>query len=122
VGVQRPGVLALVISAQHEDLGEEIRDDLHEQLHEQLRAQLGIDISTLPQKWITEKKATWAATLDHPAPSPNEIMGNTGVAGVFRAADDLEPGYPATIESAVRSGQRTAKNLLNVMSAELRIA
>jgi protoporphyrinogen oxidase len=111
VGVQRPGVLALVISAQlndYEIISETAKEDLCRQVH----GQLGIDITALPQKWITEKKATWAATLDHPLPCADEILGNTGVAGVFRAADDLEVNYPATIESAVRSGFRTARQVL----------
>jgi hydroxysqualene dehydroxylase len=82
-----------------------------EMLARQLAQQLGIDIRNCPQKWITEKQATWAATADAPIAHQDEALGLTGVDGVYRCADDLEPGYPATIESAVRSGKRTAATI-----------
>lgn len=107
VCVQRPGVLAAVMSAQ----GSERFAD-RDALNHQLRTQLGIQTDGLPQKWITEKKATWACTPDRPQPSLSETQGLTDWPAIFRAADDLEAGYPATIESAVRSGQRTARSVI----------
>lgn len=114
--VKRMGVIAAVISAR---VLEHIRSDqsaLSLQLAEQLQHALGIDIRSCPQKWITEKRATWAATPQlqwtDPSQAGLQTRGVTGVEGLWRCADDLEPGYPATIESAVRSGCRTAKALL----------
>ncbi len=114
VGVKRPGVLALVISAQDPDPSASlVRRDTHELiLRDQMKVQLGIDLKDQPQKWITEKSATWACTPAAPAAETQDSLGYTGIDGLLRCADDLEPGYPATIESAVRSGQRTADTLL----------
>lgn len=117
VAVRRGGVLALVISARAVDAEGRIRDqDAHDhrspELHQQILTQLGIDISGLPQRWITEKRATWACRPGMTPAHDDERCGFTGVTGVWRCADDLEAGYPATIESAVRSGRRTATQLL----------
>ncbi len=114
VAVKRPGILALVISAQDPDQPETLaRRETHGHLlQEQLSAQLGLTFENHPQKWITEKSATWACTPDASWATPHEALGLTGVEGLFRCADDLEPGYPATIESAVRSGRRTAETVI----------
>lgn len=108
--VMRGVVMGVVISARDARTLDHTRDS--DQLREQLIAQLGMDISDMPQKWITEKSATWACTPDAPDASTSDAQGRTGVRHIFRCADDLEPGYPATIESAVRSGQRTAETIL----------
>jgi hydroxysqualene dehydroxylase len=111
VAVKRGDVLALVISAQL-TAEDRISKETHGQgLSEQLNAQLAIDISSLPQKWITEKQATWACTPESPIASSEDAQGLTGIDNLFRCADDLEPGYPATIESAVRSGVRCGQNI-----------
>lgn len=112
VGVRRGDALALVTSAQHPDA---LPETQHQRtpLAQQVQSILGIDISSAPQKWITEKSATWACTASSPLPDDQESAGHTGCDGIFRAGDDLEPGYPATIESAVRSGRRTARTLMN---------
>lgn len=131
VGVKRADAMAFVVSAQQSPAAKAsagtqqlIKRDANRQAKEctpedqrdalaaQLLAQLNLDIRTLPQKWITEKRATWACTTDAPMAHVSEAQGLTGVLRIFRAADDLEPGYPATIESAVRSGQRTADTLI----------
>lgn len=110
VMVQRPGLLALVISAQSSDTDD--RAQLATLLALQLDRQLGIDIRSLPQRWIREKQATWACVPELTAARDSERRGESGVAHIWRCADDLEAGYPATIESAVRSGRRTATHLL----------
>jgi hydroxysqualene dehydroxylase len=118
VAVQRQGVLALVMSARElSESNGSLRDELTPPLTQQIRAQLGIDLTALPQKWITEKSATWACTPDAPIAGRSDVSGRTGLARIFRAADDLEPGYPATIESAVRSGRRTAQTIIANESA-----
>jgi monoamine oxidase len=118
VVVQRAGALALVVSAREFPAIEgSLREQLAQPLAAQIRAQLDIDITSLPQKWITEKSATWACTPDAPMPTRSETNGLTGLPRIFRAADDLEAGYPATIESAVRSGRRTAQTIIANESA-----
>ena len=117
VGVKRPGILALVISAQDPEAPETLaRRETHGLLlRDQLSAQLGITLNDQPQKWITEKSATWACTPQTRIAGASEALGLTGVDGLFRCADDLVPGYPATIESAVRSGKRTAETVIASM-------
>jgi hydroxysqualene dehydroxylase len=111
VAVVRGDVLALVISAQL-TAEDRVSKETHEQaLSDQIKAQLAIDIASLPQKWITEKQATWACTPQSPTAPSEDAQGVTGIDNLFRCADDLEPGYPATIESAVRSGVRCAQNI-----------
>jgi len=115
--VIRGQVLALVISAQHaEHLREpSARPSLEERVSRQVQAHFGFDLSACPQKWITEQEATWAADTTHPWPDDREALGFTDLPGLFRAADDLEAGLPATIESAVRSGRRTAQTLIETL-------
>lgn len=125
VAVRRPGILGMVISAQRIETSafasasaaaspqpQSLRSELEPGLTLQLRAQLDLDLATMEQKWITEKSATWACTVDAPQPSDAEVRGETGLPGLYRCADDLVPGYPATIESAVRSGNRIAEQLM----------
>ena len=69
-----------------------------------------------PLQWrhrIThERHATWACTAGLVdaglAWGSSKPLGS----GLWRAADDLCPGYPATIESAVRAGQQVARSIL----------
>lgn len=59
-----------------------------------------------PLQWsqvITERFATFACTPDIPR-TPVE----SGLAGVYMAGDHTEGPYPATLEGAVRSGERAA--------------
>lgn len=126
VAVRRPGILGIVISAQrlrshditspaderHAEQPESLRSELERMLAAQLHVQLGLNLAQTPQKWITEKSATWACTVDAPPPTDTDVRGQTGLDGLYRCADDLVPGYPATIESAVRSGNRTAEQLI----------
>lgn len=109
VVVKRNGAIGVVISAH--GIGD--LDQAKQALSEQLLNQLGIDCQENPQKWITEKHATWAATASAPIASLDESNGLTGLPHIYRCADDCEPGYPATIESAVRSGKRTAETIVN---------
>lgn len=109
VVVKRHGAIGVVISAH--GIGDP--DQAKASLCQQLLNQLGIDCQESPQKWITEKQATWAATPSAPIASLDESNGLTGLARIYRCADDCEPGYPATIESAVRSGKRTAETIVS---------
>lgn len=118
VVVRRPGALALIVSAQRiSDQTDSVRDALSPPLRLQLLSQLGLDLDSCEQKWITEKNATWACTDNHPWADESERSGLTGEKAIYRAADDLEYLYPATIESAVRSGFRCADTVARNLNA-----
>lgn len=100
------GLLAVVISAQgpHQDLeGEELLSAVSRQL----ALQCGLSQAPVFTQLIREKRATFACTpgLDRPqvaTPRPRLVL-----AGDFTASD-----YPATLETAVRSGREAARQLL----------
>ena len=77
--------------------------------------QIAAALGTLPPpRWtkaITEKRATFACTPDAFRPATE-----TGMAGLFLAGDYVASEYPATLESAVRSGQRAARELLQALA------
>lgn len=92
------GLLAVVISASgpHSSLANET---LVRQVHDELARTLG---SLAPPRWsrvITERRATFScrAGLERP---PMQ----TGIPGLFLCGDYLDPAYPGTLETAVRSG------------------
>ena len=93
------GLIAFVISASGPH-GELTREELEAAVLEQLARQLG---RSLPQaRWsmtITEKRATIACT-----PGIKRPGTRTAVPGLWLAGDYLASPYPATLESAVRSG------------------
>jgi squalene-associated FAD-dependent desaturase len=108
-----PGLLACVISAHgpHESLS---REDLLLAVHAQLEQELG---RRLPApEWsqvITEKRATFACR-----PGLMRPGAQTPVPGLWLAGDYLDSDYPATLESAVRSGVATASRVLRRMASE----
>ena len=101
------GLLACVISAHgaYEQLG---RDDLEIAIHQQLERELG---RRLPSpSWVqsvVEKRATIAC---RPARVRPDIT--TPVTGLWLAGDYVDSPYPATLESAVRSGTHVAAEIL----------
>ena len=78
---------------------------------------LGIDnLKALPYRFTDDPRATWACTAAFTdgtgyALADLDDAPLTGVAGLYRAADDLTYGYPACIEAAVRSGQASARRV-----------
>jgi len=102
------GLLAVVVSAS----GEAIADG-HEALSAAVAAQLAEVFrrpelsSPLWSKVISEKRATFACTPGLQRPS-----NATGVAGLVLAGDYTAGDYPATLESAVRSGRQAAQLVL----------
>jgi squalene-associated FAD-dependent desaturase len=93
-----PGLLAVVISAsgRHQALQ---RDDLAQTLHGELAALLpGLPAPQWTQV-IAEKRATFSCV-----PGLSRPSAQTGMDGLFLCGDYTQSPYPATLESAVRSG------------------
>lgn len=101
------GLFACVISAhgQHEALD---RADLESAIHRQLERELHRRLPT--PEWtmtITEKRATFACR-----PGLNRPAQRTPVPGLWLCGDYLDSPYPATLESAARSGVAVAASVL----------
>jgi squalene-associated FAD-dependent desaturase len=105
------GLIACVISArgEHDALS---REDLLLTVHAQLERELQ---RRLPSpEWsqvITEKRATFACRPGLVRPGPQ-----TPIPGLWLAGDYLDSDYPATLESAVRSGVDTAARVLRTLA------
>lgn len=101
---QQDGLLAVVVSAAGDAAGM-AREDLADSIAAQLAHDLGRPELAAPAwtQLITEKRATFSCTpgLDRP--------GNlTPLPGLVLAGDYTASDYPATLETAVRSGQAAA--------------
>lgn len=101
---EQAGLLAVVVSASSEAIA-----GGHEALSAAVAAQLA-EVFQHPElsaplwsKVISEKRATFACTPGLKRPS-----NDTGVQGLVLAGDYTAGDYPATLESAVRSGQQAA--------------
>lgn len=107
------GLVACVISAHgpHESM---TREDLEIAVHQQLEREL---MQRLPSPlWtmtITEQRATFACRPDVQRPS-----ARTPVTGLWLAGDYIDSPYPATLESAVRSGTAVAAEILATRAAQ----
>lgn len=102
------GLLAVVVSASADALAAgtaALERAIAQQLAESL--QIPALASPLWSKAVTEKRATFACTPNLARP-PNA----TGHDGLWLAGDYTEGEYPATIESAVRSGLATAAGIV----------
>jgi squalene-associated FAD-dependent desaturase len=100
------GTIGMVISAEgpHQNLAQ---DELGRLVHRELQHQLG----ALPEpQWcrvIAEKRATITCAPDLRRPETRTPLRNFLLAGDYVASD-----YPATLESAVRSGVAAARAIL----------
>ena len=106
-----PGLIACVISTAkaHPDLShEELELAVLAQLENQLGRQFAAPTWT---RTITEKRATIACTPDLYRPGPR-----TPVEGLWLAGDYLDSPYPATLESAARSGVAAATAILKTLA------
>jgi len=100
------GLIAAVISAEglHQELEHE---QLAQKVVQELREQLGIMEVPLWHRVIAEKRATFSCEVALPRP-----VHTTPLANVLLAGDYTDGDYPATLEGAVMSGVRCAKEIL----------
>jgi len=101
------GLIAGVISANGEHLAAP-RHEVELAIHNQLEVQLGRQLPR-PESILTivEKRATFACL-----PNQSRPRSRTAEAGIWLAGDYVDGPYPATIESAVRSGTACARAIM----------
>jgi len=103
---RQPGLIAAVISAhgRHKDLG-------HDELAARIHGEIARVVPQLPApRWtrvIVEKRATFACV-----PGMARPPTATALPGLWLAGDYVASDYPATLESAIRSGTAAAGAIL----------
>ncbi len=99
------GLIAVVISAEgiHQNLP---HDELAQKITQELKQQLGITEIPLWHKVIAEKRATFSCEVNLSRPPCNTALPNLLLAGDYTAGE-----YPATLEGAVMSGIRCAREI-----------
>ena len=109
----RDDVVSLTVSAA-DDLAAENNDEITRRLWRDTAQALGIDPQKQPAiRIIKEKRATMAQS---PAQLALRPVSRTAWANLMLAGDWTDTGYPATIESAVRSGFLAANAVLEDIS------
>jgi hydroxysqualene dehydroxylase len=100
-----PGRLAVTIS-NADRLLDAPREELAATIWREVAAVAGIDAPLPAWQIVRERRATFAATPDENAKRPGP---RTRWKNLFLAGDWTDTGLPATIESAIRSGNRAAE-------------
>lgn len=100
------GVIGVVISAEgaHQQLNQ---DQLAQLVHQELQQHIGLLPDPLWSQVIAEKRATVSCT-----PGLQRPPQQTPLKNFFLAGDYTESDYPATLETAVRSGIGAARLVL----------
>ena len=96
--------LSVTVSAGDRLLDAETKD-LADLLWRDIAAAHGLPAATPPCRIVKEKRATFAAT---PAQNARRPPAATRWSNLFLAGDWTDTGLPATIEGALRSGERAA--------------
>jgi squalene-associated FAD-dependent desaturase len=99
-----PGRLSVTISAA-DRLIEAPRESLAQKIWSEIASVTGLPATLPPWQIVRERRATFAATVEQDARRPD---AKTSSSNLFLAGDWTNTGLPATIESAIRSGQRAA--------------
>ncbi len=100
-----PGRLSITISGADE-LIDRPREQLATDLWRDVAAVTGLPAELPPWQIVKEKRATFAASPDQDARRPD---AKTKWHNLFLAGDWTQTGLPATIEGAIRSGERAAR-------------
>jgi hydroxysqualene dehydroxylase len=103
---QRGDVLSATVSAAN-DLASRTGEAIADLLWRDIRQALDLGAAPLPPyRVVKEKRATFAQTPANEARRPGP---DCGPAGLFLAGDWTDTGFPASLESAVRSGRRAVR-------------
>lgn len=101
-----PGLIAVVVSA-----AARLRETSSTALAQSIDAELRHEFPALPaplrSRVIKDRRATFRCIPGLPAP-----VGRLPSVPLYFAGDHMIPGYPATLESAVRSGVGAARSLM----------
>ena len=104
------GLMSMVISAEGKH-----QDSTQTQLAEAVTQEIADAFPELPQplwhKVIAEKRATFSCTAELKRPSKETLIPNLYLAGDYVTSGCVLNEYPATIESAVRSGVACAAQI-----------
>ncbi len=82
------------------------REELAADLWREVSAVTGLSADLPPWQIVKEKRATFAATPDQDKKRPG---AKTAYRNLFLAGDWTDTGLPATIEGAIKSGERAAR-------------
>jgi len=104
----KPGVLSVTISAANRFAGTEPAD-MAARVWADLAKAFGLPAALPPYRVVVEKRATFAATPAQLQRRPKTLTANPNL---VLAGDWTDTGLPATIEGAIRSGNRAALALL----------
>jgi hypothetical protein len=110
-----PGRLSVTISAA-DRLIDTPREALAQTIWREVAAVTGLPATLPPWQIVRERRATFAATPSQNARRPDAV---TAWPNLVLAGDWTNTGLPATIESAIRSGNRAAQAVQSASSDPL---
>lgn len=115
---QHRGILAIVISAPDQHITQLSHAALAQQLHQQLQQAFHLEKTYAWYRVIHEKQATLSSHTSRPKLSESVLLNSPSL---LIAGDFITPNnstlYPATLESAVRSGIAAAQALITSRGA-----